>query len=310
MAAQSDVILAAHEPVVGKIDSLFDRDPKDHTKVLPDFNIEFQKLIASGEPWIASVKKDGSNGAVFNRKLHRRQDIPQKSRNYAHVCNRANGNRTIIAGRACWETTLVRGSGKMEKTVPFYIFDVTEEGVPDTNSFHIVGLVPIDPFEDKWAMSAVCNNPDDVDDPFIWASHFTGRLDVPVHKMTMSEFMGPRKIVSVELMCRKFADHNGFKDDRCFVSEHGVEEIPRNQLPVELTYDAFRQWFENDVTNRWADQEGVVFLFPNRCRRFKMHRGHFYMEATWRKKKESGLKFHYVISIGEKLVDTLELILT
>ena len=283
-----------HEPVISKTASVVDRDRTDPDKVIPAFTTEFQKLLDSGEPWIASVKKDGSNGAIFNGRLYRRQDVKKKSRSYEHVRNKANGKKAIVAGRPCWVTTLLRGTGKSERTSPFYIFDVTEDGTPNADAFHIVGLAPVDhPTEDKWIMSAFRENPDVPNDPFIWASQFAGTLDVPVVEMKISQFMRERQLVSVELMCRKFADHNSFKDDRCFVSEHGADVIPRDELPTELTYEGFHQWFLNDATNRWANQEGVVFLFPQTGRRFKMHRGHFYMNETWRAKKDSGMNFYY-----------------
>jgi hypothetical protein len=157
----------------------------------------------------------------------------------------------------------------------------------------MIGFTLIDAMEDKYAMSAVEENPDDPTNPFLYVSRFNGSLDVPVIKTTMKELAEPQGgVMTVELMCRKFADHNGLADDRCFVSPHGEEVIPEDKMPP-LTYDGLLEWFKGDAENRWADQEGIVFLVPEEKRRFKLHRGHFNMEDTWRAKKGSGLRFYY-----------------
>lgn len=282
-------------PVFGKTESLFKRDEADHTKVNPTMNPVFQEIIDKGIPWVASVKKDGSCGAVFSVNgqwgLYRRQDITKKSRNYTHVAQPENGHRDVVAGHPCWVSTMVRGTGKHEKRVDVYFFELNEEGLPSVEANSMIGFTLIDPMEDKYVMSAVEMNPEDALNPFIYTSRFEGSLDVPVIKTTMKELVGEHGLITVELMCRKFADHNGLGDDRCFVSPHGEEIIPVDVMPP-LTYDGLLEWFRSE--NRWADQEGIVFLVPSQGVRFKLHRGHFNMEDTWRAKKVSGLRFYYV----------------
>jgi hypothetical protein len=281
-------------PVFGKIDSLFKRDEYDHTKVNPTMNSIFQSVMDQG--WVASIKKDGSCGAVFSVHgmwgLYRRQDITKKSRNYAHVTNRDHGKHMMIAGYPCWVSTMIRGTGKHEKWVDVYFFDLTSDGVPNTEANHTIGFTQIDSMEDKYVMSAVEQNPDDASNPFIYSSRFDGSLDIPVIKTTMKELAMGKELITVELMCRKFADHNGLTDDRCFVSPHGDEIIPMDHMPA-LTYDALLDWFKGYETNRWADQEGIVFFVPACQLRFKLHRGHFNMGDTWQSRKQSGLKFYY-----------------
>jgi hypothetical protein len=306
-------------PVFGKTESLFKRDEHDHTKVNPAMNPAFQAVIDQGLPWVASVKKDGSCGAIFAVNgqwgLYRRQDITKKSRSYAHV--RETGTSGIIAGHPCWITTMVRGTGKHEKMVDVYFFDITQakpehirggqhpqqdqdaNGLPQIDAGHMIGFTAIDPLEDKYVMSAVEPNPEDPSNPYVFSSRFEGSCDIPVVKTTMKSLAAIHgsELITVELMCRKFADHNGLTDDRCFVSPHGEEVIPAEHMPNPngaLTYDGILEWFKGDATNRWANQEGIVFLVPSTGARFKLHRGHMNMEDTWRAKKESGLRFMYV----------------
>ena len=292
-----DYLIFVMSPVFGKTDSLFKRDEIDHTKVNPTIHPLFQDILDQGISWSASVKKDGSCGAIFSINgqwgLYRRQDITKKSRNYTHVNNPANGKTEMIAGYPCWITTMVRGTGKHEKWVDVYFFDLNQDGLPNTDSNHTIGFTLIDPMEDKYAMSAVVQNIDDPSNPFVYTSQFNRILDIPVIKTTMKDLVQGNKLITVELMCRKFADHNGLLDDRCFVSPHGDEIIPTEHLPV-LTYDRMKEWFMNDATNRWANQEGTVFFVPERNIRFKLHRGHFNMDDTWKSKKESGITFYYV----------------
>ena len=275
---------------------MFRRNAEDHTKVDPAFHPAFQ---VDG-PWTASIKLDGSCGAILCVEgqwgLYRRQDINKKSRNYAAVSDRARGMRQMVAGYPCWVTSMVRGTGKHEKLVPVYVFDV------DSEAESIIGFTVIDPIEDKYVMSAV----DSVEaDPFVWVSDFQGsldvpvvkrldvpvvkRLDVPVVKRHMSEVAAGKEMVTVELMCRKFADHYGFTDDRCFVSVHGSIPIPPEFQP-QWSYEGILAWFQSD--NPWANQEGVVILTAS-GERFKIHRGHFNMEHTWKATKAAGVTFYY-----------------
>jgi len=285
-------------PVIGKTESLFIRDTADHTKVSRIFHPDFQALTEQGVSWSASVKKDGSCGAIFSVHgkwgLYRRQDIDRKSRNYEMVGNPANGQLQMIGGQRCWVTTMMRGSGKNMKHVHVFIFDLTDEGELPVNPQHYVGFVAIDPMEDKYVMSAVEENTDDASNPYVWISQsIDGSLDVPVVRRTIREVMGDQSLMTVELMCRKFADHYGSQDDRCFVSPHGSETIPQNELPSEFTYDNLKAWFLADADNRWANQEGFVIFVPSTGQRFKLHQGHFDMEQRWRDKKVSGLTFYY-----------------
>lgn len=285
-------------PVLGKTESLFIRDPSDHTKVSRIFHPSFQSIMKKGIPWTASVKKDGSCGALFSFHgkwaLYRRQDIDRKSRNYAHVGDPANGQFMTVAGYRCWVTTMLRGTRQHEKHVHVFIFDLTDSGELPVNPQHYVGFVAIDPMEDKYVMSAVEENPEDATNPFVWTSQSEeGSLDVPVVRRTIRDVMNGENLVTVELMCRKFADHNGLTDDRCFVSPHGTETIPPNMLPSDFTYEGLKAWFLADAENRWADQEGFVIFVPSTGQRFKLHQGHFDMEQRWRDKKSSGLVFHY-----------------
>lgn len=284
-----------HIPVFGKTESLFIRNPLNYQEVERIFHPDFQDALEKEYKWKASVKKDGSCGALFNVDgkwgLYRRQDIDDKSRNYAYVSDLSNGELQIISGYPCWVTSILRGTGVREKRVPLYIFDIASE----YNHKHIIGFTPIDPIEDKYVMSATSENPDDPSNPFVHVSQFSGLLDIPIVKKTIREVMGDQTILTVELMCRKFANHNGFTDDRCFVSLHGEEEIPMEHLPSNFSYEGFKTWFENDKANRWANQEGIVILFPEQKHRFKVHRGYFGLEHTWKEKKESGLTFQYLL---------------
>jgi len=292
-------------PVFGKTESMFRRNAEDHTKVDPTFHPAFQ---VDG-PWTASIKLDGSCGAILcidgQWGLYRRQDITKKSRNYAAMSDRARGTRQMVAGYPCWVTSMVRGTGKHEKLVPLYVFDVDSEE-------SIIGFTAIDPVEDKYVMSAVGSVEAD---PFVWVSDFQGsldvpvvkrldvpvvkrldvpvvkRLDVPVVKRHMSEVAAGKEMVTVELMCRKFADHYGFTDDRCFVSVHGSMPIPPEFQP-QWSYDGILTWFQSD--NPWANQEGVVILTAS-GERFKIHRGHANMEHTWKATKAAGVRFHYTV---------------
>ena len=284
-------------PVIGKTNSLFIRDPSNpETRIL---HPEFQGLLNQGTAWTASVKKDGSCGALLfaNGKwgVYRRQDIDRKSRNYAHVSNRDNGVRMTISGQPCWTTTMLRGTGIHEKYVHVFIFDL-ENGELPVNPQHYVGFVAIDPIEDKWVMSAVEENVDDPTNPYVWISQSVdGSLDVPVIRRTIRDVMCGEGLMTVELMCRKFADHYGYEDDRCFVSPHGAEIIPLSAISTisaEFTVDACKAWFEADVDNRWANQEGFVILFST-GERFKLHRGTVDLEPTWKAKKSCGLVFQY-----------------
>jgi hypothetical protein len=265
-------------PVFGKTESMFRRNAEDHTKVDPTFHPAFQ---VDGS-WTASIKLDGSCGAILyidgQWGLYRRQDITKKSRNYTAVSDRARGTRQMVAGYPCWVTSMVRGTGKHEKLVPLYVFDVDSEGES------IIGFTAIDPIEDKYVMSAV-------EGPFIWVTDFQGSLDVKVVKRHMSEVAAGKEMVTVELMCRKFADHYGFTDDRCFVSVHGSMPIPPEFQP-KWSYDGILTWFQSD--NPWANQEGVVILTDS-GERFKIHRGHANMEHTWKATKAAGVRFHYTV---------------
>jgi hypothetical protein len=287
-------------PVIGKTNSLFIRDPSNpESRIL---HPEFQYLTDEEVSWTASVKKDGSCGALLfaNGKwgVYRRQDIDRKSRNYEHVGNRDNGVLMTISGLPCWATTMLRGTGIHQKYVHAFIFDIQNGELP-VNPQHYVAFVAIDPIEDKWVMSAVEDNTDDPTNPYVWISQSVdGSLDVPVVRRTIRDVMGGENLMggnglmTVELMCRKFADHYGYEDDRCFLSPHGAEIIPLSAMPTELTLDACKAWFEADAENRWANQEGFVILFST-GQRFKLHRGQVDMEPTWRAKKSCGLVFHY-----------------
>lgn len=279
----------SNHPVIGKTESLFIRDAFDKPIIRPEFE------ALNGQEWSASVKKDGSCGAIFHFNgawnLYRRQDIDRKSRNYEHVGDRSNGQLLVVGGQPCWVTTMLRGTGKNQKYVHVFIFDL-ENGELPVNPRHYVGFVPIDPIEDKWVLSAVEENQEDSTNPYVWVSQpVDGSLDVPVVRRTIRDVMGGQELMTVELMCRKFADHYGYQDDRCFVSPHGAETIPLSVLPA-LSYDALKAWFEGDAENRWANQEGFVILFVT-GQRFKVHRGYVDMEPTWKAKKECGLVFQY-----------------
>lgn len=282
--------------VLGKIDSIIIRDPANKDRQI--INPAFQSLVDEGAAWSASVKKDGSCGVLLHVHgkwgLYRRQDIKRDSRNYAHVGNRENGELRTVSGRPCWVSTMLRGSGRNEKYVHVFIFDLTETGELPVDPLHYVGFVAVDPMEDKWVMSAVEDNPEDQSNPYVWVSQSVdGSLDVPVVRKTIQEVVKDRSLLTVELMCRKFADHYGYVDDRCFISPHGAEIIPYLSLPLSFALDHVKAWFENDAENRWANQEGLVVFFPFSGKRFKLHRGHADMEQTWLDKKSAGIVFSY-----------------
>lgn len=102
--------------------------------------------------------------------------------------------------------------------------------------------------------------------------------------------MRDKQIKTVEIMCKKISDKYGYQTDECFVNPHGSIVIPQNLIPP-FNYDTIKTWFENDMYNDWANQEGFVIHFPNQNQRFKLHRGHVGMEKTWQIKKECGIKF-------------------
>ena len=264
-------------PVFGKTEGLFMRDPNGDRVMNPSFD--------PNEPWTASVKKDGSCGLLMGINgswgIYRRQEIDHKSRNYSRV---QTGQRGIINGYPCWFTTMIRGSGKHEKEVPLYVFELDAYGLPAGKQ--IIGFTPIDAIEDKWVMSATEANPEEPSNPFVWTTEST-HLDLRVVKRTIRDTIQQhttRDVLTVELMCRKFADHYGYQNDRCYVSPHGAEQIPKEELP-SLTNQCIKAWFQID--SPWANQEGFVILQSGK--RFKVHRGMMDMEDSWRVKKACGL---------------------
>jgi len=304
-------------PVLGKIESLFLRDPS--TGECRILNPLFKELCERNVPWTASVKKDGSCGLLMtvNGKhgLYRRQDIDRKSRNYEHVSNTANGTFEVISGHRCYVTSMVRGTGRHEKYVPLYIFDLTVEGKLRVDAPHYVGFVEVDKIEDKYAYRAL-EASDNESDPYIWISESVkGCLELLVKRRKLSGvLLCSNSIISVEIMCRKLGDHYGLNDEVCCVSCHGSEEIPRVKLPNELRYDSMREWFENasvdssvessvessvdssvdsSVEPEWWNGEGIV-IYMESGDRFKVHQGHFKRESEWHKRRECGLKFKFV----------------
>jgi hypothetical protein len=280
-------------PVLNKTEALFKRDPKEPTKVTNEISPDVKELLTR-EKNIITVKTDGTCGIICqdnnNYYLMRRQDVKIGSRNYDAVMK--FGKMIEFSGTPCYYVEkIIRGNGKSERNAPLYIFQLTENGIPDIENYHIIGFTPLlhDFGDDKYAISAI-NGFNGTPEMGIWTTLFDGKLDIPVVKMTVKELMRDKNLLTVEIMGSKISNKYGFKNDKHFVNPHGSIVYPTEMMPV-LDYDSLKKWFEEDSTNRWANVEGLVVHVPSVNRRFKLHRGHLGLERTWQIKKESGIQF-------------------
>jgi len=280
-------------PVINKTESLFARDTQNPSIILKEISLEAQQLIAT-EPYTITAKTDGTCGIICcvskdSYLLMRRQDIRLKSRNYDMVVN--NGESTIFAGSKCFVTKMIRGSGKSERIVPLYIFQLTENNKPEIEYNHVIGFTPIlhDFADDKYAVTAIdgINGSPELK---LFTTVFSGNLDVEVKSVLCSEILQGNNLLTVEILGSKISNKYGFSNDNHIINIHGSITYPTEHTP-ELNYDYLKKWFESDSTNRWANVEGIVIHFPLSNRRFKVHRGHVDLESTWKMKKESGIKF-------------------
>ena len=279
-------------PVINKTEGLFARDPNDSRIVLQELSPEIKELRQK-EPHVFTVKKDGTCAIIVvmgkNIWVMRRQDIKVGARNYDMVMK--SGQNEVIAGVNCFVTKMNRGSDKVPKIVPLYIFQLDETGKPEPEFGHIIGFTPLlhDFGDDKYAITTIKGVNGNADMQ-VYTTLFDGSLDVHVDWVPVAELMGSKLLMTVEIMGSKISNKYGFTSDQHIISPHGSIVFPLdNQPPVE--YNELKAWFENDDKNRWANVEGFVIHFPKSNRRIKVHRGHVGLEHTWRSKKESGIKF-------------------
>ncbi len=280
-------------PVINKTDSLFVRTDTDFTIVSSEPCEQFLKL-ENTEPYIISVKTDGTCALICKDSegmyhLMRRQDIKISGRNYQTVID--NGIVTTYAGRPCFVSKMNRGSGKSERVVPVYIFNLTPDFKPEIERVHIIGFTPVlhDFGDDKYAVTAIdgINGTEDVK---LYTTVFNGSLDIAVESIPADIIMGKSQIMTVEIMGSKISDKYGFNTTQHFINPHGSIVYP-SELAPRLDYESLKAWFTSDNINRWANVEGIVIHFPKSNRRFKLHRGHVGLEQTWKCKKSSGINF-------------------
>ena len=281
-------------PVINKTEALFERNPAKPTEVFKTITKEVSDLVAT-QPYVATIKTDGTCGLLCKENneyyLMRRQDIKLRSRNYELVMS--SGKIITFANRTCFSTVMFRGSGKMERTVPLYIFQLNTDNSPEIENEHIIGFTPLlhDFGEDKHTISAIDGSNGSAN-LRVHTTVFEGNLDIPVRLVAAADLLGgSRSIMTVEIMGSKICNRYGFKSDRHFINPHGSIVYPSDIGVNFFDYDSVSAWFAGDANNRWANVEGFVIHFPCCNRRFKLHRGHLGMENTWRAKKESGIKF-------------------
>jgi hypothetical protein len=281
-------------PVINKTESLFVRDPQNPINVTTELAPEFIELVKK-EPMIVTVKTDGTCGIIChdtnnNFYLMRRQDIKIGNRNYDIVMR--NGIYGIYSGIECFITKMVRGSGKSERTVPLYIFQLTDDHKPEIEFNHMIGFTPLlhDFAEDKYVVTAI-EGLNGTPDLKLATTVFGGTLDIPVRVIAASELLSGQNIMTVEILGSKISNRYGFKNDKHFINPHGSIIYPKEIYPM-LDFNSLLNWFKSDSTNRWSDVEGIVIHFPSSGRRFKLHRGHLGLEHTWKSKKISGILFH------------------
>lgn len=281
-------------PVINKTESLFDRNPENPREVLHEINSDAKNLLDT-EPYICTVKTDGTCGIVFQISdseiwLMRRQDIKLNSEKYKTILE--NGKMTTINGIICYLAKITRG-GKNQIEVPIYIFYLNEKNLPANENNHVIGFTPVmNSFgEDKYIASAI----DGINgDPnmLLYTTFFDGKTDILVEKISVKKLLSDKKILTVEIMGSKVANHYRFNSDQHFINPHGSIIFPPNEIP-KLDYDSLMIWFENLSNNRWADVEGMVIHFPKSKRRFKFHQGYFGFQNRWHAKKQSGLQFYF-----------------
>lgn len=281
------------QPVINKTDSFFGRDPDDMSKVSREIPEETMVMLQN-EPYVITVKTDGSCGIIFEIEngrylLMRRQDTKVNSRNHEIVMK--NGKKCQINGIDCYFVdAFVRGSGKGTRTSPLYIFNIDQEGNPIEEHTHIIGFTPVlqNYGEDKYMASAIDGTNGEVGMK-LWTTVFEGTLDIPIRCIPVTELMEGKKMMTVEIMGNKVSNRYGYTNDRHFINPHGSIVYPKDLAP-KLDFDFIKAWFM-DSSNRWADVEGFVIHFPSSNKRLKLHRGHVGLEKTWQNKKESGIRF-------------------
>ena len=313
-------------PVINKTASLFIRDEENPTMVTSKLSKDFTQCLdaynAGMEQMIVTVKTDGTCGMVCKVQsqpnqsqdlsladrdenncyyLMRRQDIKIKSRNYQSVMN--NGICSIFCGMPCYITKIIRGSGKLERLEPFYIFQLTPDSKPDIDNGHVIGFTPLlhDFPDDKHAISAIDGFNGTTNVRF-FTTTFNGSLNVGIRSVSAAELMDGLKIMTVEIMGSKISNKYGFTNNKHFINPHGsivypmdlpyCQDAPCGQaLYPKFDYDAIKEWFESEALNPWANVEGFVIHFLKSNKRFKVHRGHVGLEKTWVSRKTSGINF-------------------
>jgi hypothetical protein len=284
--------------VLNKTESVFNRITNS-SEVEPEINPKLQELLDSKTECIFTQKTDGTCGLIMKIDdkyiFMRRQDIKNKNTNYEFVMNPKNGFIKMIGEKKCYVTSIVRGSGKYKKTVPFYIFQISDDGKPELEFNHLVGFTPVQHNfpDDKYVITAI-DGLNGSDNMYLYATDFKNSLNINIIKISIKEFMGDLDIITVEIMGKKISNKYGFIDDRHFVNRHGSIIFPSYLIPP-ITYEGIKKWFESEKDNRWANTEGIVIHFTTCNMKFKIHRGHVKMEESWKIKNKSGIEFIWTI---------------
>ena len=289
--------------VFGKTSGLFKRD--ENGKVLNEVS-DFVTLdfMTNGT---FTMKTDGTCGMLFENDdkyyLCRRQDIKEKSRNFDTVMT--NGHTTEIAGKQCFVSKMLRGSGKTERTVDVYIFMVNSDagsesyGRPELEGNHMIGFTPIlhDFSDDRHVLSAICgqNGSNDLS-LFTTEPNYTivdNKIKISVGLKSAADILDSKKMITVEIMGNKISDKYNYKSEQHFVNPHGSIIIPSDFSPSseQLTsIEKLHDWFTNK-SNPFADSEGFVIHHDNS--RVKCHRGYVGLEHTWTKTKSCSTEFFF-----------------
>lgn len=251
---------------------------------------EFIHLIQNETPRI-TLKTDGTCGLIMkigdNYTLMRRQDIrvyDNKKKSLNKDVDRLINDSVLINNYRLG--TIMRQYGKVNKEVPFYMFNLGKDTKPEIEVTHLIGFTPVDEENpnDKYIKSCFKNN--NTPDLEVYCSVPSNTLDVPVNWFKASDLVND--VLSVEIIGSKISNRYNFKSDQHFINIHGSIEVPNTELP-SFEYDDIYKWFRSD--SQWADNEGIVIHFLKAQKRFKFHVGYFDMGEAWKKKKSCGLNF-------------------
>lgn len=290
--------------VLGKTSSLLVRQNggKDVSENLSE---EFLRLNREESHKIATVKTDGTCGMIYmdaQGKFHvlrrvdtkvseRKKGKERPGRNFQRIMD--NGVIIEIGGKKCYQTTILRGSGKCEIEAQCFIFELDEQDKPRVEANHIVGFTPIvvtDRFRDDVHIATAIVGENGTADMKIRSTVFEGSLDIPVRTICPSEILSGESLRTVEIMGPKVSNHYGFTSDLHFVNPHGSIVYPEEETP-SFDYQSLMKWMTNESNNRWANVEGIVIHFPDENTRFKFHVGYFGLANRWKAQTESGITF-------------------